>query len=125
MQRYRLSSLAKPGRAIVEFGVQKGRLPVTRDVERKSSRSLDPDKYVQPRQFSDEEVETAINHIKTNNPRLWSELVSLERQKVAIDPVWPALGRLLNETKLLDRPAELADLIMAVRRVAVAEAARQ
>lgn len=105
--------------------MQKGRLPVTRDVERKSSRSLDPDKYVQPRQFSDEEVETAINHIKTNNPRLWSELVSLERQKVAIDPVWPALGRLLNETKLLDRPAELADLIMAVRRVAVAEAARQ
>lgn len=96
---------------------------MSRNSDPNTPRRKDPNVYNKPRRFSDAEVQSAIGHIKTKNPRLWSELVSLERQKVAIDPVWPALVRLLNETKLIDRPAELADLIMAVRRVAVAEAA--
>lgn len=103
-------------------GIEKGRFSMSGDSDHNRPRKQDPNIYYKPRQFSDAEVQNAVRHIKTKNPRLWSELVSLERQKVAIDAVWPALVRLLDETKLIDQPAELANLIMAVRRVAVAEA---
>lgn len=81
--------------------------------------------YNKPRRFSEAEVDTAVKYIKTRNPGLWSELVSLERQRVAIDTVWPALVKLLNEKNVAKNPSELGHLIMAVRRVAVAEAAGQ
>lgn len=80
--------------------------------------------YNKPRQFSESEVDTAVEHIKTRNPGLWSELVSLERQRAAIHAVWPTLVKSLNETNVAKNPSELAQLIVAVRSDAVAEAAR-
>jgi hypothetical protein len=98
---------------------------MTDPLDPKTPRKFDPDKDKPPRRFSDAEVDSAVKHIKTSNPGLWSELVSLERQKTSIEAVWPALVRLLNETKLAERPKDLANLIMAVRRGAWAEAAEQ